>query len=87
MCYYYFDQYQNKKTNLKLLQKILHFCVKVFGPVQSILKYNTLEEVIDRTNETRYGLAAGIFTSNLNNALQYAKHVESGDVRLVGISL
>ncbi|XP_026737673.1 retinal dehydrogenase 1-like [Trichoplusia ni] len=51
---------------------------EIFGPVQSILKFDTLEEVIDRANETNYGLASGIFTSNINNALQFSKHVESG---------
>ncbi|MBN4742900.1 aldehyde dehydrogenase family protein, partial [Escherichia coli] len=53
---------------------------EIFGPVQSILKFDTLEEVIDRANNTNYGLAAGIFTTNLTNALQYSKHVEAGNV-------
>uniref|UniRef100_A0A2H1VZJ0 SFRICE_015281 n=1 Tax=Spodoptera frugiperda TaxID=7108 RepID=A0A2H1VZJ0_SPOFR len=53
---------------------------EIFGPVQSILKFDTLEEAIDRANATNYGLAAGIFTSNLNNALQFSKHVEAGTV-------
>ncbi|XP_026321908.1 retinal dehydrogenase 1-like isoform X2 [Hyposmocoma kahamanoa] len=57
---------------------------EIFGPVQSILKFNTLEEVIDRANNTNYGLAAGIFTKNVNNALQYAKHVEAGNVWING---
>ncbi|XP_063360440.1 aldehyde dehydrogenase 1A1-like isoform X1 [Cydia amplana] len=57
---------------------------EIFGPVQSILKFDTLEEVIDRANNTSYGLAAGIFTTNLNNALQYAKHVEAGNVWVNG---
>ncbi|RVE41911.1 hypothetical protein evm_013436 [Chilo suppressalis] len=53
---------------------------EIFGPVQSILKFETLEEVIDRANNTNYGLAAGIFTTNLNSALQFSKHVEAGSV-------
>ncbi|XP_053603689.1 aldehyde dehydrogenase 1A1-like [Plodia interpunctella] len=53
---------------------------EIFGPVQSILKFDTLEEVIDRANDTSYGLAAGIFTTNVNNALQFSKHVEAGVV-------
>ncbi|KAL0882264.1 hypothetical protein ABMA27_000795 [Loxostege sticticalis] len=53
---------------------------EIFGPVQSILKFDTLEEVIDRANDTTYGLAAGIFTTNLNNALQFSKHSEAGTV-------
>ncbi|XP_075971541.1 aldehyde dehydrogenase, cytosolic 1-like [Anticarsia gemmatalis] len=53
---------------------------EIFGPVQSILKFDTLEEVIDRANATEFGLAAGIFTNDVNNALQFTKHVESGVV-------
>ncbi|CAB3236865.1 unnamed protein product [Arctia plantaginis] len=53
---------------------------EIFGPVQSILKFDTLEEVIDRANATVHGLAAGIFTTNINNALQFSKHVEAGIV-------
>ncbi|XP_022825595.1 retinal dehydrogenase 1-like [Spodoptera litura] len=53
---------------------------EIFGPVQNILKFDTLDEAIDRANATNYGLAAGIFTTNLNNALQFSKHVEAGIV-------
>ncbi|XP_063360289.1 aldehyde dehydrogenase 1A1-like [Cydia amplana] len=53
---------------------------EIFGPVQSILKFDTLEEVIERSNNTRYGLAAGIFTTSVTNALQFSKHVEAGIV-------
>ncbi|XP_049869942.1 aldehyde dehydrogenase 1A1-like [Pectinophora gossypiella] len=53
---------------------------EIFGPVQSILKFDTLEEVIDRANNTNYGLAAGIFTTNINSALQFSKYVEAGTV-------
>ncbi len=53
---------------------------EIFGPVQSILKFKTLEEVIERSNNSEFGLAAGIFTNNINNALAYANAVESGSV-------
>ncbi|XP_033129943.1 aldehyde dehydrogenase family 2 member B4, mitochondrial isoform X2 [Brassica rapa] len=36
---------------------------EIFGPVQSILKFRDVDEVIRRANETRYGLAAGVFTN------------------------
>ena len=32
---------------------------EIFGPVQSIIKFSTLEEAIKRANSTSYGLAAG----------------------------
>ncbi|XP_073942851.1 aldehyde dehydrogenase 1A1-like isoform X1 [Choristoneura fumiferana] len=53
---------------------------EIFGPVQSILKFDNLEEALERANNTSYGLAAGIFTNNINNALQFAKHSEAGTV-------
>lgn len=53
---------------------------EIFGPVQSILKFKTLDEVIERANRTNYGLAAGIITNNIDSALTYAKAVEAGSV-------
>ncbi|KAI5646503.1 aldehyde dehydrogenase family domain-containing protein [Phthorimaea operculella] len=53
---------------------------EIFGPVQSILKFDTLEEVIDRANNTTYGLAAGIITTSIESALQFSRHVEAGSV-------
>ena len=38
---------------------------EIFGPVQSILKFKTLDEVIERANDTYYGLAAGLCTKDI----------------------
>ncbi|CAG9858404.1 unnamed protein product [Phyllotreta striolata] len=53
---------------------------EIFGPVQSILKFDTLEEVIERANNTKYGLAAGVVTKNIDTALVFAEAVEAGSV-------
>ncbi|CAG9773810.1 unnamed protein product [Ceutorhynchus assimilis] len=53
---------------------------EIFGPVQSILKFNTLDEVIERANSTTYGLAGGVITKNIDNALVFANAVEAGSV-------
>ncbi|XP_044262911.1 retinal dehydrogenase 2 [Tribolium madens] len=53
---------------------------EIFGPVQSILKFDTLEEVIERANDTYYGLAAGVITKNINTALVFAQAVQAGSV-------
>jgi len=53
---------------------------EIFGPVQSILKFETMEELIERVNDTSYGLAAGVLTSNLNNALVFTQAVQAGAV-------
>ncbi|XP_041970604.1 retinal dehydrogenase 1-like [Aricia agestis] len=53
---------------------------EIFGPVQSILKFDSVDDVLERANNTTYGLAAGIFTTSLDTALQFSKHLEAGVV-------
>ncbi|XP_014277133.1 aldehyde dehydrogenase 1A1 [Halyomorpha halys] len=53
---------------------------EIFGPVQQILKFSTLDEVIDRANKTTYGLAAGILTKNIDVATKFAHAVQAGSV-------
>jgi acyl-CoA reductase-like NAD-dependent aldehyde dehydrogenase len=48
--------------------------------VQSIIKFKTLEEAIERANDTIYGLAAGIITKDINKALIFAQSVNAGSV-------
>lgn len=56
---------------------------EIFGPVQSIFKFNDIEEAIERANQTSYGLAAGIITKDIDKALIFAKAVEAGSVWFV----
>ncbi|PAU76441.1 betaine-aldehyde dehydrogenase [Halomonas salipaludis] len=51
---------------------------EIFGPVMSILAFDSDEEVIRRANDTHYGLAAGIFTERLNRAHQTIHQLEAG---------
>lgn len=53
---------------------------EIFGPVQSIIKFSTLDEVIARANATNFGLAAGCVTKDINKALVFAQAVEAGSV-------
>jgi len=53
---------------------------EIFGPVQQVLKFKTLDEVIRRSNDTQYGLAAGIITQNLDAAMTYIQGVRAGSV-------
>ena len=53
---------------------------EIFGPVQSILKFKTLDEAIQRANNTNYGLAAGILTKDINSATKFSQSVEAGSV-------
>ncbi|RYR65071.1 hypothetical protein Ahy_A03g011066 isoform A [Arachis hypogaea] len=53
---------------------------EIFGPVQSILKFKDLDEVIERANNTRYGLAAGVFTKNIDTANTLTRALRVGTV-------
>ncbi|QQP55801.1 Uncharacterized protein FKW44_000249 [Caligus rogercresseyi] len=53
---------------------------EIFGPVQSILKFDTLEEAIERANDTTYGLAAGIITSNHDAMTRFSQCVQAGSI-------
>ena len=55
-------------------------CEEVFGPVCTIAPYDTLDEAVELANGTRYGLQAGIFTSDLKTALDAAQRLEFGGV-------
>ena len=53
---------------------------EIFGPVQPIIKFSSIDEAIDRANSSIYGLAASVFTNDLSEALYAANALESGQV-------
>lgn len=53
---------------------------EIFGPVLSIMKFKTIDEVIQRANKSNYGLAAGVVTKNTETALRFANELRSGTV-------
>jgi len=53
---------------------------EIFGPVQQIMKYKTLDEAIERANNTSYGLAAGIVSNNVNTIQKFAQEIQAGNV-------
>lgn len=53
---------------------------EIFGPVQSILKFETFEEIVDRANDSNYGLGAGVITNDITTALSFVKHIRAGSV-------
>ena len=55
---------------------------EVFGPVVSVADYSSLDEAIERVNDSRYGLQAGIFTRDISKALKAAKDIECGGVMI-----
>ncbi|ALR18058.1 betaine-aldehyde dehydrogenase [Vibrio natriegens] len=55
-----------------------HVQQEIFGPVMSVLKFSDEAEVIERANDTEYGLAAGVFTQNLSRAHRVIHKIQAG---------
>ena len=55
-------------------------CEEVFGPVVTVVPFDSLDEAFALANGTRYGLQAGIFTSSLQTAVRAAQALEFGGV-------
>ena len=53
---------------------------EVFGPVLSIVRFDSLDEAIAIANGTDYGLSAGIFTNDYNQAMQASRELRAGTV-------
>uniref|UniRef100_A0A8C7XHV7 Aldehyde dehydrogenase 9 family, member A1b n=1 Tax=Oryzias sinensis TaxID=183150 RepID=A0A8C7XHV7_9TELE len=55
-------------------------CVKeeIFGPVMSVLSFETEEEALRRANDTTLGLAAGVFTRDVKRAHRVVEHLKAG---------
>ena len=53
---------------------------EIFGPVLSVIEYQDPEEAIKIANDSDYGLAAGVFTKNLNQATEASNKLEVGQV-------
>ncbi|XP_071717355.1 aldehyde dehydrogenase 1-like [Rutidosis leptorrhynchoides] len=53
---------------------------EIFGPVISVFKFKTVEEVIKRANATKYGLASGIMTKNIDIANTVSRSIRAGAV-------
>jgi len=53
---------------------------EIFGPVMSIMKFSDMDEVIARANNSNYGLAAGVVTKDLDNALTLAHSLRAGTI-------
>lgn len=58
------------------------FNTEVFGPVASIRPFASLDEAIAEVNDTPYGLASGIFTDNIVEALTAAESLRVGTVHI-----
>jgi aldehyde dehydrogenase (NAD+) len=54
---------------------------EIFAPVLCVMKpFKTPQEALERANDTVYGLAAGVFTSNMNSAEYFVRNLQAGTI-------
>jgi len=68
--------FDNVKPGMKISQE------EIFGPVIALLQADDLEDAIEIANDTKYGLSAAIFTSNISSLLEFVDEIEAGLVRI-----
>jgi len=73
--------FSNVKEDMKIVKE------EVFGPVCTVSKFKTKEEVIKLANNSNYGLAAGIHTTNLNTSIEVSNALRAGSVWVNGYNL
>ncbi|CAM0673265.1 aldehyde dehydrogenase [Acinetobacter baumannii] len=56
------------------------FKEEVFGPILSVTTFNTIDEAIALANDSVYGLAGSVYTSNLRNAIKLSRAIRAGVV-------
>jgi len=53
---------------------------EIFGPVLSLMRWHDYDDMLMQANDVRYGLASGLYTSNLENAVRTADALQAGSV-------
>ncbi|QUG42589.1 aldehyde dehydrogenase family protein [Psychrobacillus sp. INOP01] len=61
-------------------------CEEIFGPVISLIEYEEIDEVIKEANNSKFGLQAGLFTSDLNFVMRASAELEFGGVIVNDVS-
>jgi phenylacetaldehyde dehydrogenase len=64
----------NTKPDMKVVRE------EIFGPVVVAEPFDSVEEIVPVANDTRYGLAAGVFTRDISKAHRTAKRLRAGTV-------
>ena len=60
------------KEDMKIVRE------EIFGPVGVVIPFKTEEEVIEKANDTDYGLSSYVYTQNIGRAIRMANAIEAG---------
>jgi acyl-CoA reductase-like NAD-dependent aldehyde dehydrogenase len=58
--------------------------MEVFGPVWPVIGFDTVDEAVEISNNSKYGLGGGLFSRNIYTCLQVAKRLKTGHVAING---
>ena len=73
-CYFEPTIFKKVKNSMKIAQE------EIFGPVLTALTFSNFEEAISIANDTEYGLAAGVWTKDINKAIKASREIRAGTV-------
>ncbi|MFM9066766.1 MAG: aldehyde dehydrogenase family protein [Planctomycetota bacterium] len=57
-------------------------CEELFGPADAVTRARDAPDALQLANDAKYGLSAGIFTNNLQQALRFVEQIESGNIHI-----
>ena len=60
---------------------------ETFGPVIPVMSYSTVDEAVELANDTEFGLSAGVFAANLDDALAIGRRIRAGAISLQDAAL
>lgn len=72
--------YYIQPTVFKGTNQMRIFQEEIFGPVVSVTTFKTADEALEIANDTLYGLGAGVWTRNMNQAYRFGRSIEAGRV-------
>ncbi|HJE85692.1 MAG TPA: aldehyde dehydrogenase family protein, partial [Corynebacterium amycolatum] len=72
--------YYVEPTIFKGNNSMRFFREEIFGPVLAVTTFKTLDEALAIANDTIYGLGAGVWSRNQNNAYRAARGIQAGRV-------
>lgn len=58
----------------------MYYFFQIFGPVQQLIRFSSLNEIIDRANDTNYGLAAAVFSKDVDKINYITQGLRAGTV-------
>jgi acyl-CoA reductase-like NAD-dependent aldehyde dehydrogenase len=55
---------------------------ELFGPAVVISRFSSVDEALSLANDSRFGLAAGVFTQDIDRAMRFARELDSGNIHI-----